>query len=319
MRIENLVSLVGGELKNSPSITSVTGISSDISTLRRGDLFIAKEKETIPDAIRQGAYAILFSGWAQIADPEIAWIKVEDLDEAAKRVLRYILIRQKIAIYSLSDIDFAFCAHCIHDPDLFLSSDDPLEDLKRLLRKEYRVALFKEKGYFSSLGLEDTPLPSMPIKIIRTYPLECSFIHQERYYERIPFAPLFLPQIEKVLTLGAVQRLHLTFDAPHPHHFTPHFLGENFGIKEFGKGERVLLTERDHTLASSERNYLQNALPWAKILFVSDSDIAGFAKVEDFEELKEMLYNSWFHYALYVGKPFDPHLLWRPFRQRSLL
>ena len=67
-------------------------------------MFIAFDDSSIEDAILNGAYGIVFSKPTQISDSEIAWIKVQSLDDALKRLLRFKLLDKNVTVYETNEI-----------------------------------------------------------------------------------------------------------------------------------------------------------------------------------------------------------------------
>ena len=82
MRLENLLALTQGTLQNQPFVSRFEGISFNAKKVKRGNLFVAFSNAEIDEAILNGAYGIIFDRPTQIADNEIAWIKVDDVDDA---------------------------------------------------------------------------------------------------------------------------------------------------------------------------------------------------------------------------------------------
>ena len=104
MRLENVLALTYGKLINTPFVSSFTTVTLDAKSVKRGDLFMAFDEESIEEAILNGAYGIVFCKPTQISDSEIAWIKVANLEDALARLLRFKLIDTNSQIYETNDI-----------------------------------------------------------------------------------------------------------------------------------------------------------------------------------------------------------------------
>ena len=104
MILENTVALIGGNLLNTPNISSFTDICVDVKKVSRGSLFFAFNIDEIDDAIFNGAYGIIFDSRVQITDAEIAWIKVEDIDKSLESLIRFHFIKNEIKAYSCDQI-----------------------------------------------------------------------------------------------------------------------------------------------------------------------------------------------------------------------
>ncbi|MCD6191243.1 MAG: hypothetical protein J7K14_06900, partial [Sulfurimonas sp.] len=99
MRLENVLALTHGKVVNEPFVKTFENIVFDAARVKRGDLFIAFDEQSIESAVLNGAYGVLFDKPTQISDREIAWIKVEDINDALKRLLRFKLIDKEITVY----------------------------------------------------------------------------------------------------------------------------------------------------------------------------------------------------------------------------
>ena len=301
MRIDSLVSLIGGELKSRPSVTSVEAVASDPARIRRGDLFVARRKEEIPLALERGAYGILFEGWAQISDPEIAWIKVEDLSRAIIRLIRFILLQKSPAIYTLDPVAFDLAKEIVTEGAHFLGRD-PLADLEAIAKKPPRVAIFDESGYFGEMGLESGAVDPLPLALHTATLFESSIVSPSRYYERAPVAPLFLPRLSRILAIAERHHLHHTLRRRPKSHFRPIFIDGSLAEVEFGASDRVIIHEPSRSMAGELREYMERHAPWARTLFVSTAPLEGYRHVSDVDALREILYNWPFRYLCLVGE-----------------
>ena len=92
MRIENLTTLLNGELKNSPKISMINGFCLDPNLVKVGMAYFALNA-TIEDAllaIKSGAYAIITDLSLNSKDDEIAIIKVDSVVMAMIRLMRFL-------------------------------------------------------------------------------------------------------------------------------------------------------------------------------------------------------------------------------------
>ncbi len=315
MRLDNLVSLIGGELKNSPSITQVSHIGSKPQQIRRGGLFLARDKSQVDEAIKAGAYAIAYEGWIQISDQEIAWIKVPDLQKAALRLIRFLLLQSQIPAVGLDELEWDLANTLIHDRRIHLF-EDPFETLHTL--QEHRPKLLLYPSHLKALELSATSLPLVDIQIIQSYLFETSFLFDGRFYERIRLPKLFILALQKLLTLAKAYHFELQFASLEQFpHFQPTFVDHIFTPQEFGKSEMVLILEAKANLLAMEQEYLLSQASWAKSIFLSYKKILGFQSYSTIDELKEILYNTPFNFALIHASNLDLAKLERPKREQT--
>ena len=314
MRLQNLVSLIGGELKNQPAITQVTGFSTSLAKLKRGALFFAKDKSQVPQAIKLGAYAIVYEGWIQIQDEEIAWIKVQNLQNAVIKLLRFILIQNQSLLFEVSAIALEYAKSVIIDSKCtFLN--DPFSFFEKYEQQPY---IFTTKTEAHSLAIDTVSPPKPKIKIIQKLPFTTTFIWQERFYERLEVSPLFFEEFQEVL--GFIEQYDLISDFEKVKdfpHFKPHFIDGSFRVVEFGKSDRVIITEPDCALLEKEATFLHQIAPWAKrVQLTINCNVKNFAII-DIAKLPALLHHSDFTYALV--QDFDITLLEKKQEQKTLL
>ena len=301
MRIDNLTYLVGGELKSRPAVTSVASIASDPSQVRRGDLFVARNKEQIPAALAQGAYGVLFEGWVQISDPEIAWIQVPSLTEAAQRLIRFQLIRHRPAIYALDPVTWDLATEIIADQQVLFAGKDPFWDLQSIQKQPPQTVIFDAKGYFGQLALESEPIEPKPLRLHTSTLFESSILFEGHYFERAPISPLLLPHLQTILSIASERMLAYSLRHRPKSHLRPIFIDAGLGEVEFGASDRVIIHEPDYDFAKTLPARLKSLAPWARTLFVSDRELEGFGRYEGVEALKEILYNWPFQYLCLAG------------------
>lgn len=290
MRLDNFVSLIGGELKNTPAISFVNNFKTDATLIQRGDLFFAKNKADIPQAIQKGAYAIVYEGWVQREDSEIAWIKVESLKKALQKLLRYLLVQKRVSLVTLPPLSLELAHYVIGDKDVLLEQDiftllDNFDEQKLLLCSQ---------DFAKDFALDYEKAQKEPIQIIQTYLFESSFIFAKQFYERLQIAPLFLQDLQYLLFCIKKFNLLFTFaNLKNFPHFQPIFLNANLEPIEFGKSERVLIVESNCNLLQKEKKFLKQHAPWAKQYYCSITKRCRGFEQTTIEELKKILYNGY--------------------------
>ena len=79
MQISSILDIVDGELLNSPSISFIYSIKTNAKKVKEGDLFIAKDLNSVELAVRNGAFAIISDINFPIIDNEIASYRIVSL------------------------------------------------------------------------------------------------------------------------------------------------------------------------------------------------------------------------------------------------
>jgi len=327
MRLENILALTHGKLTNSPFVNSFENIVFDAKAVKRGDLFMAYDDNTIEEALFNGAYGIVFDKPTQIRDSETAWIKVASLDDALKRILRFMLIDKEIEVYECHEIILKLALQVMSESN-FIALEG---DIKTLYKKLHNLDHSAIVLFSPTLTPADlfTKIKQMPknsqelIKIVEQTLFETSFIFDNTFYERQQISPFFIPYLEQLLHFFKFLKINFRLRKFTPiDHFEAVFINKNFEIKEFGTSDKVLIFEKDTTLFEKEMNFLQKQAAWANILYVIPSEILktiditlqksiNIISYEKENEIQNLLNkNSSFHFTLIIGS--DKSILTKP-------
>jgi len=326
MRLENILALTHGALVNSPFVNSFENIVFEAKAVKRGDLFIAFDETMIEDAVFNGAYGIVFDKPTQISDSEIAWIKVKELDEALKRILRFILIDKEIEVYECNEIILKLALQVVTEPN-FIALHGDIKTLYKMLNDLQNGAniLFCPALTSSDIFTNIKKLPLNPndtINIIEQTLFETSFIYDNIFYERQLISPFFMPYLEQLLHLFKILKINFRLRKFTPiDHFEAVFTNNNFEIKEFGTSDKVLIFEKSSKLIQKEIEFLQTQATWAHILYVIpflasenlDTDMQNNPNIVSYKnenEIRNLLREHNFNFALIVGA--DKSILTKP-------
>ncbi len=311
MRLENIVALTGARLLTSPEVTIYNEVVFDAGKIKRGDIFFAKNPADIEEAVRNGAYAVIFDKPVQISDPEIAWLKVDSLDEALFRLLRFRMVEKEVEAYSCDDIAFELAMDIETNDEVVLAYGN----MQELTKKLWDVPNGQKILFTPSLVREElfTNIKELPhvirhkIEIIERTLFEVSFIFRDFYYERILLSPFFLPFLEQLLNFYATNEIAFRFKKfEHLTHFEILFTNKNFEPKEYGTSELVLIFEKDMRYFRQEIEFLFEHAPWARSIYLlpKEYDMPNCSACYHYgtkEELFSLLREQSFHFAFIGG------------------
>jgi len=317
MRLENILALTHGELINSPFVNSFENIVFEAKAVKRGDLFIAYDETMIEDALFNGAYGILFDKPTQIRDNETAWIKVASLDEALKRILRFMLIDKEIEVYECNEIILKLALQVMSEPN-FIALEGNVQKLYKTLHDlpQGSTVLFSPTLTSPELFTNSKKIPensSESINIIEQTLFETSFIYDNIFYERQLLSPFFMPYLEQLLHFFKLLNINFRLKKFTPiDHFEAVFTNKKFEIKEFGTSDKVLIFEKSTSLIQKEIEFLQQQATWAYTLYLIpykaleglSKDLQATTNIVTYKsenEIKNLLKEHNFHFALIVG------------------
>jgi len=299
MRLVNILALTQAKLVNEPFINSFENIIFDPKKVKRGDLFIAFVEEDIKEAILNGAYGVIFDKPTQITDSEIAWIKVQKLEDAIKKLLRFRLIEKEIKTYRCDEVTIRLAQQIVTQNTLIVLDLNVKDCFLSLWNIEKNTTLL----FTPSLTDETlfTDIQCMPQKIDNLITIkektlfETSFIYNYTFYERQQISPFFIPYLEKLLYL--FNKLSINFRLKKFNsikHFEPVFVNKNLVIKDFGTTDKVIIFESDATLIEKQIAFLKVNAPWAKIINIT--------KINKKQTIIKLLKDTEFNFALVFGK-----------------
>jgi ferrochelatase len=311
MRLENILALTHGELLNNPFVKIFNNIVLDIKTLKRGDFFIAFDKELIPEAIECGAYGIMLDGETQISDDEIAWVKVQDCETALSRLMRFRLLDKGVSVYECNEIILKLALQVITEVNFITITGDIQTNYKRLWNIQERANILfcptlSDKNIFTNIKqIKSTTVE--PITIMEQTLFETSFIYDNTFYERQLISPFFIPYLEQLLHLYKSLKINFRLRKFTPiDHFQAVFTNKHFEIKEFGTSDKVLIFEPNSSLIDSEISFLKKSAAWANIIYIIPHAIKDIEDdrvfvYENSRKIIEILEQNSFHFALIAG------------------
>lgn len=333
MRLENLLALTQGILQNQPFVTRFDGISFDAKKVKRGNLFIAFNNSDIDEAILHGAYGIVFDKPTQIADNEIAWIKVENVDDALMRLLRFHLIEKELDVYETDLITIKLARQIMTDSNFLVLGQSIKDDFMTL----WDVPPKSKILYCPKLIDRDTfvtskTLPSAykdEITIVEQTLFETSFIFDDIFYERQLLSPFFISYLERLLNFYKMNDINYRLRSFTPiDNFEAVFTNKELSVKEFGASDRVLIFEPDFELIHSQISFLKRQANWAKIIYILPrakampfQNIEGIFTYESQQDIIKILKSTPFHFALIAEQDkrlLEHSELQRPVQQPTL-
>ncbi|MBU1658357.1 hypothetical protein KKG72_04810 [bacterium] len=327
MRLENILALTHGKLINEPFVNSFENIVFEVKAIKRGDLFIAFDEKEIQTAVMNGAYGVIFDKPTQISDNEIAWIKVQDTEDALRRLLRFRLIEKEVVVYECNEIILKLALQVITEVNFIVLHGNIKSISKSLWHVENNSTLLFcptlcNKDIFTNIKtLPKTAIE--PIAIMEQTLFETSFIYDNIFYERQLISPFFIPYLEELLHLYKSLKINYRLRKFTPiEHFEAVFTNKNFEIKEFGTSDKVLIFEPNTNLIKSEITFLQKQANWAKTIYIIPHAIEheknhNIFTYKNEKEITSLLKHNTFHFALIVG--VDKSILNKPLsNQRQL-
>ncbi len=311
MRLENILALTHATLLSEPQISQFEAIVIDVSKVRRGVLFVALNPYDIKRAVELGAYGILYDRETPILDDEAAWIKVDDIYEALKRIVRFLLIDKELQAFTCSPITLQIAKQLVTPPELLILEGMLQEHFGKLLTAPAKsTILFSQIDddlFTDAMALPSTILE--PIDIIEQTLFETSFIYKDVFYERQLLSPFFIPYLEQLLQLFSNRNIAFKIRpfSSMPH-FQPVFTDKALHVKDFGSSDRVIIFENDFSLIDNQIDFIAQQAAWAKIIYLLprfgynlETENPNILLYDTTQDIIEALKTHPFHFALVAG------------------
>jgi len=271
MRIEDIVNITDGELLNEGYIKDILAFSDEVKKVKREYLFISNNIDDIKEAIQKGAYAILFSKNLKIIDDEIAWIKVEDINEAFLKLLKYKLLDK--TLYYTDEITLQIIASINRDKRLAIIDKVNFE----YLNDDFIYVTSQEK--VKNIAIEKKEIKKeISITPLHTTPFITEFSFNNQKYSLI-FPVLYLENLEKALSFFENLELAYHLKDIKIDRFIPEFINSRYEKVAFGRTERVVIQgiKKDKYFIK-ELNYIFEELKYANVRFYDVTNIDSFYK-----------------------------------------
>jgi len=306
MKIEDILNLTEGKLTNTPKVQAIGAATVYYSKVDHGDLFFSSNQEEIDKAIENGAYAIVYDDENIIKkDDEIAWIKVSNIQLAAFKLIRYVIIRKEAKFYLVSEHELTFLKMLIQhkgnvsfipndwrkafeqilnsDGTLFVGTD---KELMQLIKPDVEKINREVDGYLVS----DTLFKS-------TFKVD-GFVYQEK--ELIPF---HLEYLLRAVDFCNLHDLPYTMDRiKYTKHFLPVFIDSKLRSTQASKSDKVVIFTDNLADITKAREYVMRSNMWVKSVVMTPpkTKVPGIDHPHWFnteEEVRELLKTIHFNYA----------------------
>jgi ferrochelatase len=309
VQITSLNDIIQGELLNSPAISFIYNVKTNVNKIQEGDLFFALKHDDIELAIANGAFAIVVENNISILDNEIAWIQVENIHKAIVKYIRYKLSSFELKAYYCDTISYellkVFSSNVTQQPFWLISSNlsATLNHLNEIKNNDVIVCNNQELLNSIYPANEDFNTSTYSIENLIEHSLfETSFSYQAYYFYRLKISSLFINQLLTVFNF-----LHLLPTDLHKlkkfNCFKPIFIDKFFNACEYGKSDKFVLIQEKKELALNELEYIQRKYKYAKTIIISKEaiNIAPFmyTQISHVEDIFDVLNNTSFN-AIYI-------------------
>ena len=306
MKIEDLLNLTAGEMLSEPTVTAINSVTVYPSKVEQGDLFISNDVEDITKAIENGAYAIIFSNSeVKISDSEIAWIQVPEIQKAAFKLIRYVLISREASFYLFTEHELSFMK-------MIVTQKSNIEILPNDWRKMFEKILNSDAKMF--IGT-DEPLMKMikPDVSILNKEASCEIITDTLFkttfkinnyiYQEKDITPFHVDILQRVIEFCDLHHLPYNLDrVKYTKHFVPVFIDGFLNVMTPSKSDKVAIFTDNLQDIHKAREYVRYNGAWVKTIVLTPpkTKVDGVDRPDwynNIDEARNILKNAYFNYA----------------------
>jgi len=306
MKIEDLLNLTAGTMITEPTITAINSVTVYPSKVEQGDLFISNDKEEIESAIANGAYAIVFSDRdIKITDNEVAWIQVKQIEKAAFKLIRYVLISREASFYLFSEHELSFMK-------MIVTKKSNLDILPNDWRKMFERILNSESKMF--VGTDDVLMkmikPDVAIlnkesscEIITDTLFKVTFKINNYIYQEKDITPFHVDILQRVVEFCDLHHFPYDLDrVRYTKHFVPVFIDGFLNVMNPSKSDKVAIFTDNLQDIYKAREYVRYNGAWVKTIVLTPpkTKVEGVERPNwyvNVDEARDLLKNAYFNYA----------------------
>ena len=306
MKIEDILNLTEGILSNTPKVQAIEAATVYHSKVDHGDLFFSSNQEEIDKAIENGAYAIVYDDENIVRnDNEIAWIKVSDIQLAAFKLIRYVIIKKEAQFFLLSEHELTFLKMILlHKNNISFISNDWRKAFEQILNSDGSLFVGTDKELMKLIKPDiaklEREVEGYPVSdtLFRTTFKVGGFVYQEK--ELIPF---HLEYLLRAIDFCDKEGLPYSVDRiKYTKHFMPVFIDLKLKSTRPSNSDRVAIFTDSLSNITKAREYVMRSNMWVKsiVLTPPKTKVPGIDHPHWFnneEEVRELLKSIHFNYA----------------------
>lgn len=267
--LEGIINLIDGELLNSPFISQINGYSSNPKAVKRGFLFICLNEEDIKLAVKKGAYGILVDKYVNVIDDEIAWIKVDNIQKALLKIVKYESLN--INLHFVDDITLDIIKSVSKEKEILVLDGDVINQ-SILILNNLDKKLFSANKEIESSFVNVERLESMKIEILKESLFKTEIMLKNENYN-INLPAVYLDEFSKVMKFFIFNDYAYSLNNIKISRFNITFVSKNLNLMDYGSTNQVVVTglKNDKKFFDELNFIIKNG--HSKIIFVNKDNM----------------------------------------------
>lgn len=306
MKIEDLLNLTSGEVISEPTVSAINSVTVYPSKVDQGDLFISNDEEEIATALANGAYAIIFSDSSiKITDMEVAWIQVKDIQKAAFKLIRYVLISREASFYLFTEHEMSFMKMIVtKKSNIEILPNDWKKIFEKILNSDAKMIIGTDNLLLKMIKPDVAILnKEASCEIITDTLFKTTFKINGYIYQEKEITPFHVDILQRVVEFCDLH--HLPYDlhrVKYTKHFVPVFIDGFLNIMVPSKSDKVAIFTDNLQDVYKAREYVRYNGAWVKTIVLTPpkTKVDGVDRpnwYNNIDEARDILKNAYFNYA----------------------
>ena len=306
MTIEDLINLTAGTLITEPTVSAINSVSVYPSKIDEGDLFISNDKEEIATALKNGAYGIIYSDAdIKTTDDEVAWIQVQDIQNAAFRLIRYVLISREASFYLFTEHELSFMKMIVtQKSNVELLPNDWRKMFEKILNSDAKMFIGTDEVLMKLIKPDVSMLnKEASCEIITDTLFKTTFKINDYIYQEKDIVPFHVDILQRVVEFCDLH--HFPYDlvrVKYTKHFVPVFIDGFLNVMVPSKSDKVAIFTDNLADIYKAREYVRYNGAWVKTIVLTPpkTKVDGVDRpnwYNDVDEARDILKNAYYNYA----------------------
>jgi len=306
MTIVDLLNLTAGTLITEPNITAINSVTVYPSKVEQGDLFISNDKEEIARALENGANGIIYSDTEmKTTDDEVAWIQVDDIQKAAFKLIRYVLISREASFYLFTEHELSFMKMIVtQKSNVDILPSDWRKMFEKILNSEAKMFIGTDEVLMKMIKPDVAILnKEASCEIITDTLFKVTFKINNYIYQEKDITPFHVDILQRVVEYCDLHHFPYDLDrVRYTKHFVPVFIDGFLNTTNPSKSDRVAIFTDNLQDVNKAREYVRYNGAWVKTIVLTPpkTKVEGVDRPNwylDIDEARDILKNAYYNYA----------------------
>jgi len=306
MTIEDLLNLTAGTLITEPTVSAINSVTVFPSKIDEGDLFISNDKEEIATALENGAYGIIYSDSdIKITDDEVAWIQVKDIQNAAFKLIRYVLISREASFYLFTEHELSFMKMVVtQKSNVDILPDDWRKMFEKILNSDTKMFIGTNVEFMKMIKPDVAILnKEASCEIITDTLFKTTFKINNYIYQEKDITPFHVDILQRVVDFCDLHHFPYDLDrVKYTKHFVPVFIDGFLNAINPSKSDKVAIFTDNLSDIYKAREYVRYNGAWVKTIVLTPpkTKVDGVDRPNwyvDVDEARDILKNAYYNYA----------------------